>query len=444
MPVMFVNPGRRRKMRKVVRRGGRKLYGAAAMAVLRKRGRKARRNPAHPTLAAAKATYAPAKKTRTRRKRRKLYGAAAAAHARKMGTKTPSARKRRRRKARKVTPQGAMTMAKAKKKRRSKKRRKSAAPKKSRRKKRKSTSRKRRRKSSKRSRAAKKAARTRKAKKARRKAAAKKAARSRKRKGGSKRRRRSRKASTSRKRRRSRSRSRKGGSRRRRRSRRRTGVKALRRARRTIRYQRRRGGRAAKSYMKRYRMRSNPGIKGIVGALKKAVPYGVGFFGSRLLAGKLPSLPVVGGLIARLGTHAGPVAAVGMVALAAYSHKVPVLGKMAGRHRDALVTGAALNAIATVVSTYLPSVAGFLGMGEYVRVGEYVQSGEYFEQGEYVQELGEYYGAAAGDFYGDMGGMEAAVPSESGLIAATQVPGMIAAEPFSVEGLNQGIFAPGN
>lgn len=174
----------------------------------------------------------------------------------------------------------------------------------------------------------------------------------------------------------------------------------------------------------RRRYRRNPGLRGIgggfVSAFKKALPYAVAFGGARVLTGLIENLIATkaapaaasvaptSGIGDTLGRHAKPIAAVALVGLALFaSKKVRFLRK----HQQALLVGTGVNAILTLVQTYLPSVAGQIGMGadyqemgvypmnDYIDVGDYIDTGDYLDVGDGYQEMGDEYelGSAADD-----------------------------------------------
>ncbi|KKU98103.1 MAG: Sperm nuclear basic protein PL-I isoform PLIb, partial [Candidatus Jorgensenbacteria bacterium GW2011_GWC1_48_8] len=218
-------------------------------------------------------------------------------------------------------------------------------------------------KSRKRSLAGKKAARTRARKKAARRAAGRKAARKRKRKsGGRKMARKFRRLKHGR-----RTKKRHG-----------RGVRALARSRRSIKYSRRHGSGAARRYLKRYRMRSNP-IAMLKDIASNVLPLAAAFFGARFVSSKVPGLPVVGPLLGNLGSGA-PVAVAGAVAIGAHflTKKVSALAK----YRSAIMSGAGLNVLFTAIDAFAPaSIKGFLGMGD---------------SGVYDEALGNYTSDVAG------------------------------------------------
>ena len=227
-------------------------------------------------------------------------------------------------------------------------------------------------KSRKRSLAGKKAARTRARKKAARRAAGRKAARKRNRKSGG------------RKMARRKFRRLKHGRRTKKRHGR--GVRALARSRRSIKYSRRHGSGAARRYLKRYRMRSNP-IAMLKDIASNVLPLAAAFFGARFVSSKVPGLPVVGPLLGNLGSGA-PVAVAGAVAIGAHflTKKVSALAK----YRSAIMSGAGLNVLFTAIDAFAPlSIKNLLGMGD---------------DGVYDEALGAYSADVAG--YEEVNGYE--------------------------------------
>ena len=305
------------------------------------------------------------------------------------------------------------------------------------------------RKSSKRSRAAKKAARTRKANKARRSAAAKRAYRKRNKKG-------SRKMARKGKRRRSRriaarrSRAIKKYRRVRRRGRVRKGKGySIRRARRSILFTRAHGRGKARAYLSKYRMRSNP-VRGLIDALKMALPVAAGYVGARLAAANFARIPGVSSLPAVVLNHSGPIAALLAVVGANYlTNKVGALRK----HRTGIMSGVALNAVMTLVGAYAPdSIKGYIGAGDYAyndamsnyyaAQADYVTSDDYIESSDYV-ETGAFEDMAA---YEDMAGL-GPIPHQNQLVAATQRSAFVQVPSWEPElsrsGLHTGIFGKG-
>lgn len=186
--------------------------------------------------------------------------------------------------------------------------------------------------------------------------------------------------------------------------RRKSGVsRGLKVARRRVRSAKRRRRPVNVAYMRRYGIRANPKYA-IVDALKRALPVAAALYGTRALSKKvLPRIPGID----RLGRHAAPVASIGLLWLAAMATKK---GKLA-KHRLPILMGVALNAIDVTLGAYIPaSVQAQIGMGatplydgamgEYVGIGatplydgamgEYVEMGmgDYIEMGGLEQEMG--------------------------------------------------------
>ena len=235
-------------------------------------------------------------------------------------------------------------------------------------------------KSSKRSKAAKKAARTRARKKAKRRAAARKAARSRKRKGGKKMaRRRGRKFGKLKYGRHTKKRQGRG-------------ARAIRKARHTIRFTKRHGSGAARRVMKYYKMRSNP-IAMFKDVAAQVLPLAVAFFGSRIAAEKVGSLPGVGGLLQKIPGGLAPVVVAGGLVYGVHylTRKVAKLAK----YRTAALSGAGLNLLLTALDSFAPkSVKDLIGMSGYqADLSSYEQVGDYeavdgYEEVGASEELG--------------------------------------------------------
>ena len=293
------------------------------------------------------------------------------------------------------------------------------------------------RKGSKRSRAAKKAARTRKLNRAKRSAAAKRSYRKRKGGGG-------------RKRRVSRRRSR--------RVKRVRGTKSLRAARRSIKYARRHGSSRARKYVRKYRMRTNPGggggiVKSAINAVKAALPYAAGFYGSRFGTGI-----VVNQVLARVSAsvagarYARPLGALlTLVGVHYATKKVRALGK----HRTGLIVGSAMNVLDQGIKAYGgATVNAYLGTGGMEQdLADYIQTGtgDYIEtgMGDYIQTDGMEQDLAA-DFEQDLGAcgdITAPVPTRS-MFGPVPRRAMMAPVPEATpeimeSGLHQGIFSGG-
>ncbi len=375
------NPARKRRAKPVRRRGGRKpLYGAAAIAWRKKHSVKKKRT----TSKAA---------TRRRRKdkgmpRKKLYGAALAAYNKKRGR----GKVKRRRKARRVKSSVAAHMraanqagagigAKVARSTKKRRRRKSAA--------------------------ARKAAATRARKKAARSRAAKKAARTRRRRAGraaaprrrKARRRRSRGSAAPKRRRRRRRSAAKAAPRRRRRrkasGRRRSSGRRRRRARRfrptnLFRVRRRRGRRVRS----RLYVRNPSGglVSQVIATAKAAVPVALSLYLTRVIVNKFgPSIP----LVDRAGVAAKPLIATMAVVGAHFATKRGPLV----RYRNQILLGTGINLVDTLISAFAPpDVKAMFGLGDSgmydSSLGEYIQTGEYIDEsgrsavGEYVDEQG--------------------------------------------------------
>jgi hypothetical protein len=335
MPVLFINPARKRRRAK-------KARGTFTF-----RGR---------SVAPAKNPSSRRKKTAKRKDKkmaRRLYGAAAKAHAKKLSkmkrrkrVKNPSPKRRRRRAKSRV-------MHAAKRRARRPRRRKNPS-----------------------SVAAHYHSGTRGYaagfKKFKRSAAARKGWRSRRAKGAAKAPRKHRAAAAPRKRRYKR---RPG-------AKRRTGLKTLARARRTIKRVRRRKRGLAYFYVKRHRMRSNrsnPGLGGMMDVLKKAVPVAASLYLTRFIINKVsPMIPGVD----KLGAFSKPAVSAGMVVAAHFGTRKGPLVKW----RDQILLGTSLNLVDSLMSAFAPAdVRGMFGLGagglydnglsEYVETGDYLQVG---------------------------------------------------------------------
>jgi hypothetical protein len=171
------------------------------------------------------------------------------------------------------------------------------------------------------------------------------------------------------------------------------GVRSMARARRSILHTKKRGSGLARAFARRYRMRSNP-VGAVVDTLKQTAPIALSMYGSRAVcnmvkkhSGSIPGFSA-------LGVHAGPVTA-GLLLIAGTF--VTKKGRLAKMRREILV-GMGLNFIDTALTTYAPaSVKAYIGLGdedvydqalaEYVAVGEYVQMGDdaYAEMGDYIE-----------------------------------------------------------
>jgi hypothetical protein len=422
MPLWYVNPAKKTKARKgeYVIRKGKKIYGAAAAAVLgmkrRAAGgkrRKARKNPASYGIGHRFAKRTGAKRMAAARRMAKSIGAkratvhgAAPAPGRRSGpakytikrSRSTAARRRRARAA--VRKTYAHTVYGPTRKKRRKVRRaaskRSAARRVTRKRKGSAMAKKRKRKST-RARRRRKTVGAKVTRRKRRKGVARSASRRRKSrrkvKSNPARRRRRRRSGRRASARRNPSRKRRSGRGRRRSSRR--AVPALRRARRAIKRARRRRGGAAYNYVRRHRMRSNAGgglVSVMMGAVKQAASVAVALYGTRFLINTLGyRIP----MIDRLGAFAKPAVAIGAVVGAHYGTRKGPLAK----YRTAIMLGVGLNLIDTLVGAFAPaSVKGMFGlagdgvydraiMGDYVEVGDYLKIGDYIEVGA-EQDLG--------------------------------------------------------
>lgn len=265
-------------------------------------------------------------------------------------------------------------------------------------------------------------------------------------------------------------------------------VRALKRARRAI--KKARGGharRAASSYVKKYKMRTNPrrrrGRRSNPSAMlamlkataKRALPVVGGMVVSKLGATQLTALASKVTALAPHAKHVKAALSVGMVLAAnMLASKVAPLRKW----KDELVLGAAVAAVHTLISSYLPaSVKGFLGLGEYLTVGEYLTSGEYVSTSGYVspemaaalpggnnyyqdtgadvyeelgtdvyEELGADVYEELGDFAGKTPAMLAQPQSVSALVVPPSVPGMRPVQSYAdahTKDMYTGIFSKG-
>lgn len=227
--------------------------------------------------------------------------------------------------------------------------------------------------------------------------------------------------------------------------------------------------------MRRHRMRSNPArlggtLKGVVGILKQAAPVAAGFYLSRIAVGavetKMPA--VVDTVLNKLGSHKKPVVSI-LVALGVnfLGGKVRAISK----YRSGLVLGAGLNAVDTLVRSYMPaSIAGLIGAGDYYDqlegyqydTGDYVETSDYVETGA-EEELGDAeYDLAFGDDDLEDEGMEdgglgafgcppspmlKTLPAKAPFKPAFAKPGVSAIKKLSatvaVRGMQKGVFAKG-
>lgn len=255
-----------------------------------------------------------------------------------------------------------------------------------------------------------------------------------KRKSARKGKRRSRRVGRPRKRRRSR------GKRRMTRRQRVRGMRSVRRARRTIRWERKHGRGLAKAYMKRHRMRSNPG-GALVDTLKGAIPVVVTFVGINMV-NKL-SIPFVD----MLGIHKAPLLSIGaVVGLNFLAKKVNFIAK----HKTNILLGAGIATIQAIWNAYVPaSVKSMVGLGDYVSVaGLYDGTGDYVSTSDYVSTGSDYSDMGAMQEMGSLGSwsprlLEGAIPTQgsAALIHARantmQIP---AWAPSADEEFYQGVF----
>ena len=134
---------------------------------------------------------------------------------------------------------------------------------------------------------------------------------------------------------------------------------------------RRRSRRVHRRYSRGYRR--NPGGM-LVDLAKQALPLLLGFYGTRLLVGKLSTM-IPG--VSSLGTLAGPVTGVAtLLGLNFAANKVAAIGK----YKSSLLLGGMAALIDSLVSAFAPaSVKTLIGVGDvYDRaLGDYVGVGEY-------------------------------------------------------------------
>lgn len=187
--------------------------------------------------------------------------------------------------------------------------------------------------------------------------------------------------------------------------------KSMSRARKTIRSYKKTKG--AASYMKKYKMRSNPA--GIKDAVMKAIPIGVGYIGSKVIvnlgAKHIPGLDKlnVGGY-----DLAKPVLHIGAIAVIHFgTKKAPVSLKALKKHRDSLMLGAGLAALTSMVETFAPaSVKEMLGMSSAVVAAAPAPSAGYFTTDDYMTVDGY---VTVDDFESEMGAIEADLGLEADL-----------------------------
>ncbi len=133
----------------------------------------------------------------------------------------------------------------------------------------------------------------------------------------------------------------------------------------------RRGRRAASRRYSKRGYRKNPGGF-LIDLAKEALPYAVGFFGTRILVKKLGT--VIPG-ITQLGTLAQP--ALALAAIVGVRYACGKSAKLA-KYKTGLTIGAAMAAVESVIATFAPaSIKGMLGMGDIYdqAVGDYVATG---------------------------------------------------------------------
>lgn len=168
-------------------------------------------------------------------------------------------------------------------------------------------------------------------------------------------------------------------------------------------------GRLAAAYIRRHRLRvKNPrSVGGVMYAIKAAIPIGVGFVGSKMIANAVKKLPVVGGVFGMLGGFGDLAASVAAVVAVSYAPKVPVIGKYAAKYEPGLMIGAGLAAL--VEGLKAVGLGGPLGLGEYVTsdsLGAYEEAAEYVSTDEY-EEMAAYEEAAE---YVDTSGIMQGLP----------------------------------
>ncbi len=140
------------------------------------------------------------------------------------------------------------------------------------------------------------------------------------------------------------------------------------------------GVHAAGKRLARYRWTGNP-VSGIFGAVKSVAPLAASFYIGRFAASKVGSVPGIGPAVAKLGTHAGPVASIALLVAGHFAtKKISGLQKYAGP----IMQGFALNFINTAISAYAPtSVKGMLGVGDAGIYDEALGLSEYVNQAGY-------------------------------------------------------------
>lgn len=179
--------------------------------------------------------------------------------------------------------------------------------------------------------------------------------------------------------------------------------KTLKRARTSIKRARRgKMGKSAKSYARRFKMRSNPGLGGVVsmfkGVARAVIPVAVGYVAANTVGNLIPlQLPT-------LGRHFEPLkGAALLVGANILTDKVGVLRK----YKFSIMTGFGLSLVRTLVRTYLPGVATTLGLGDYVEIpgsmGDYIQTES---MGDYVDVSSDYSDVGALEELGNAGVMQ--------------------------------------
>lgn len=179
--------------------------------------------------------------------------------------------------------------------------------------------------------------------------------------------------------------------------------KTLKRARTSIKRARRgKMGKSAKSYARRFKMRSNPGLGGVVsmfkGVARAVIPVAIGYVAANTVGNLIPlQLPTLGG-------HFEPLkGAALLVGANILTDKVGVLRK----YKFSIMTGFGLSLVRTLVRTYLPGVAKTLGLGDYVEIpgsmGDYIQTES---MGDYVDVSSDYSDVGALEELGNAGVMQ--------------------------------------
>lgn len=177
------------------------------------------------------------------------------------------------------------------------------------------------------------------------------------------------------------------------------GFKSLVKARKSILSSKKKGAPLQKGYMKRHKMKSNPGQ--MMDAMKNVLPIAATFYGSRFLASRIQGFAPISTQLAKLpmgGKLSGPLASGAVLAAVHFGTQKGALKKQ----RSGMMLGAAFAVVDSLFSSFAPSnvkglfgggeapVAGYFPQGEYVSQGDYVPQGEYVSQGDYVESLGAY------------------------------------------------------